>query len=173
MPTLKYQSKAVFWDRQRQIVINKLEANKRRQGQGLKLPNHIFRFDSTHEFRVYLELIRMYGDSNVARQYPLQIFPASACYSKGKTWRVDFAVNTPSDSRTFNRFVEAKGLMLPEFRCALASLEQNNPFAFKMLRIVFPKTLPLDNNLVRSLRRSEHRDSLLTLPQLEKLKFLP
>jgi hypothetical protein len=173
MPTIKYQSKAVFWDRNRQIVINKLEADKLRPGEGLKLPSRIIRFDSTHEFKVYLELIRMYGDSNVVRQHPLQIFPKSACYPRGKTWRVDFAILTDSSPYTFSHFVEAKGLMLPEFRCVLASLEQNNREAFNRLTLVFPRAIPLDNNLICSLHRSEHWQHLLALPELEKLKTLP
>lgn len=169
----KYRSKAVFWDLQKQIVISKQRANEHRLGASTRLPEHIVRFDSIHEFAVYLELSRIYGHHRIVRQYPLPIIPKSICYPTGKTWRVDFAITAENKSRTFTNFVEAKGVMMREFRMTLACLEQNNFPAFARLSMVFPKAIPTECVLVKTLSRSSHQDMLLTLPELRRLSILP
>jgi hypothetical protein len=103
----------------------------------------------------------------------LHIFPKSVCYPNGKTWRVDFAITAEGMSRPFSNFVEAKGVMMREFRTTLACLEQNNFPAFKCLSLVFPKTVPTDCILVKTLSHSKYQDMLLTLPELRQLSILP
>jgi hypothetical protein len=169
----KYRSKAVFWDLQKRIVISRESAIRHRLGDSTKLPKHIVRFDSIHEFTVYLELSRIYGHHRIVRQYPLHIFPKSVCYPNGKTWRVDFAITAEGMSRTFSNFVEAKGVMMREFRVTLGCLEQNNSNAFQRLSMVFPKRIPTECALIKTLSRSERRDMLLTLPELRQLSILP
>jgi hypothetical protein len=173
VPSLKYKSKAVFWDLNKLIVISKQRADEYRFENNKKLPTHIVRFDSTHEFAVYLELSRIYGHRRIVRQYPLEIFPASVCYPKGKTWKVDFAIISSKPPFSFTNFVEAKGVMMREFRGTLACLEQNNFEAFEKLSMVFPRAIPTDCTLVKTLSRSEYRTMLLTLPELRQLNILP
>jgi hypothetical protein len=173
MPSIKYRSKAVFWDSQKLCVISKDKADSYRSKNTPRLPNHIFRFDSTLEFKVYLELVRMYGQENIVRQHPLQIIPPGYCYPRGKVWKVDFAVFHTSKPYGFQYFVEAKGAVLSEFRFSLACLEQHNLDIFTKVRLVFDKAVPMSDLLVTALYKSHHRDSLLTLPQLEKLPRLP
>jgi hypothetical protein len=172
-PGLKYKSKAVFWDLNKLIVISKERADECRFENNNKLPSHIVRFDSTHEFTVYLELSRIYGYHRIVRQHPLEIFPASVCYPRGKTWKVDFAIIAKTPPFAFTNFVEAKGVMMREFRGTLACLEQNNFEAFEKLSMVFPRTIPTDCTLVKTLFRSKHRNMLLTLPELRQLNILP
>jgi hypothetical protein len=173
MPALKYQSKVVFWDRNKQAVICKVTADKYRLENKDKLPDYIFRFDSTHEFCVYLELVRMYGDVRVVRQHPLEIFPKSFCYPNGKKWKVDFAIINNAVPDYPIRYVEAKGMLLNEFRCTLGAFEQNDLDRFKRLRLVFPKAIPVETNLIKALFYSDRQSMLLTLPELKHLKRLP
>ena len=173
MPVVKYQPKPVYWDSNNQIVINRQEAEKHRTKYRLNLPPYIFRFDSTHEFNVYLELVRMYGVDRVVRQYPLKVFPPGHCYPKGKTWKVDFAINSAKPPFHFTHYVEAKGLLMRESRLMLASLECHNREAFNRFYLVFSNGLPLENDLVKALHNSDCKEMLLTLPELKKLKTLP
>ncbi|MGL5940808.1 MAG: hypothetical protein ACRC2S_10520 [Waterburya sp.] len=173
MSALKYKSKVVFWDRNKQAVICKATADKYRPGNKDRLPEHIFRFDSTHEFHVYLELVRMYGDTRIVRQYPLEIFPRSFCYPNGKKWKIDFAIMNSAVSDYPVRYVEAKGLLLNEFRCTLGAFEQNDFNNFLRLCLVFPKAIPVETNLIKALFYSDRQDMLLTLPELKHLQRLP
>jgi hypothetical protein len=173
MPALKYQSKVVFWDRNKQGVICKTTADKYRLENKDKLPEHIFRFDSTHEFYVYLELVRMYGDTRVVRQYPLEIFPKSFCYPNGKKWKVDFVIMNSASPDQPIRYVEAKGMLLNEFRCTLAAFEQNDLAKFKRLCLVFPRAIPVESNLIRALFYSDCQERLFTLSELKHLQRLP
>ncbi|MGL5078969.1 MAG: hypothetical protein ACRDBG_24490 [Waterburya sp.] len=173
MPALKYRSKTVFWDTHRRIVISKEKATSYCSNNQRKIPDYIFRFDSTLEFHVYLELFRIYGGSRIVRQYPLKIFPPSVCYPKGKTWKVDFAITHSKPSSDYHRFVEAKGIFVRENRITLAALEQVNPVAFNKLRIVFPRAIPVETDIIRAISNSDYQDMLLTLLDLKRLQALP
>jgi hypothetical protein len=173
MAALKYSSKPVYWDRQRLCVISKEKANSYRTKKTPRLPDYITKFDSTLEFKVYLELVRMYGQENIVCQHPIQIIPPGYCYPKGKVWKIDFAVFNTSKPYGFQYFVEAKGKVLPEFRTSLACLEQRNLDVFNKVCLVFDRTVPMSDFLVTALYKSHRRDSLLTLSQLEKLPRLP
>ena len=88
----KYKAKHVFWDVTNRIVAPDYRIEKYRKKGKLKLPPDIIRFDSQHEFYVYLELCRMYGVGRVARQVKLRIQYPTCCYPNGKHWRVDFGI---------------------------------------------------------------------------------
>lgn len=171
--TLKYKAKAVFFDREKRIVIDPAEVCQYRAGKRLNLPSHIIRFDSQHEFGVYLELCRMYGAGRVVRQFPIQIYQPGCCYPKGKMWKVDFAILTGGVSRTPFAFVEAKGAFLPEFGFTLAALEQLHPRLFGDLYIVFGASIPVRNEIVSSLFKTEADYRLFTLKEMKCLQYLP
>ena len=120
---LKYKSRCVYWDLTKQVVIDPQDIKVYRQQGRLKLPNHLIRFDSVHEYKVYLELCRIYGANRIIRQYQLDILPPCFCYPKGKKWRVDFAILSSTSQGGYFCFVEAKGAFLPEFAHTLACLE--------------------------------------------------
>lgn len=84
--TPKYKAKTVFWHSEWKIALDKSSLEKYRSKNRLKLPEHIIRFDSQHEFKVYLELCRMYGEDRLVRQFPIQVIPPGKCYPGGKTW---------------------------------------------------------------------------------------
>ena len=172
MTAPKYKAKVVYWDSKRQITISHENALKWKMENKGKLPKFIYRFESTHEFLVYLELVRMFGAERIVRQHKLHIFPPSACYPHGKVWRVDFAILTLSYGEDFDFYVEAKGLFLPDNRVTLACLEQYNFAAFNRLRIVFTNNIPIEHRLVASINRSDYSRMLLTLPQLKALETL-
>lgn len=172
MPISKYKAKAVFWDRIRQITISREEGEKLKSSTTGKLPKYIFRFDSTHEFLVHRELIRIYGEENVFRQYPLKILPPGLCYPYGKTWKVDFLVINRAKMMQKMLYVEAKGILLPETRLTIGCLERYHRKDFEKLRIVFPNALPLENQLVKTISATARHSMLLTLPQLKKATCL-
>ncbi|MGL5074356.1 MAG: hypothetical protein ACRDBG_00750 [Waterburya sp.] len=171
--TPKYKAKAVFWDTEKETVIGKSEVERYRVQNRLKLPDNIARFDSQHEFKVYLELCRMYGADRVIRQFPVKIFLKSDCYPRGKTWKVDFAIKSAGQLATIANYVEAKGAFLPEFATTLAVLEWSEPDVFSNLVIVFSGSLPLENRMVCSLLNSNSDCRLLTLKELQRLFYLP
>ncbi len=170
---LKYGSKPVYCNLRTQSVLSPYEIDSYRYKGKLKLAKHLAKFDSQHEFKVYLELIRMYGVSRVIRQYPLEIIAPGYCYSNGKNWRVDFAVTAMTGRKYIIYFVEAKGLFTTEFGYVLSALEAYDDRAFNKLRIVFASYVPSTNRVVKSLLKSDRQDALFTLNQLKKLKFLP
>lgn len=171
--TPKYKAKAVFWHTEWETVLDKSSLEEYRSKNRLKLPEHVFRFDSQHEFKVYLELCRMYGADKVVRQYPVQVIPPGYCYPKGKSWKIDFYIGRESTCFGSSLFVEAKGFFLPEFAHNLASFEQKNINAFKKLIIVFGNSIPIENKVVKALLNSEYGQNLLTLKELEQLSHLP
>lgn len=170
--TTKYSAKHVYWDAKKQVVLNVHDVEIYRCKGKLRLPSHYYRFDSQHEFKVYLELCRMYGESNVERQYPVKILPKGKCYPKGLTWKVDFTVCSKEKGQNLFYNVEAKGLFLPEFGKTLAMLEQCEPVDFKSLRIVFPNKIPTENKVVKALSKSDFASNLLTLKDLKQLTEL-
>ena len=169
----KFKNKVVFWNLQTSCVVSSQEVEHYRTKNKLKLPKHIIRFDSTHEFKVYLELCRMYGSNRVLRQHEVKIAPPSLCYPNGKTWRCDFAINGFEETDYYEYLVEAKGLFMPEYGYILSMLETHCPFAFYRLRTVFVDEIPIKKRIVQSLMKSEVRGNLITFKKLQKLNELP
>ena len=167
---LKYGSKPVVWDLTRECVVSSNNLEIYRKGGKLKLLNGLVKFDSTHEFKVYLELIRIYGAKRVDLHYPIEAIPKGQCYPNGKTWKVDFAIRRNSLYPKHICYVEAKGIFTTEFTYTLAFLEQTNYTAFKNLFVVFPSKMPERNRVVKNLLRSSCSSNLLTLNQLKQTK---
>ena len=149
-----------------------MSVEKYREGSRLKLPPSIWRFDSQHEFKVYLQLCRMYGKDRIVRQYPIAIVPPSCCYPSGKVWRVDFAIRSGISPYNPMLYLEAKGAFLTEFACVLSALEQYNIRKFYKVRIVFARELLVRNKVVKALLKSDFSKNLITLNELKKLKAL-
>lgn len=171
--TPKYKAKAVFWDTKREIVIDNSAVEKYRAKNRLKLPDHITRFDSQHEFKVYLRLCWMYGEHRIKRQYPIEVIPPGRCYPKGKCWKVDFAITTAWAVPKISHYVEAKGALLPEFVNTLVQLEISQPNVFKNLSVVFSRSIPTENKVIHSLLNQFHVPYFCTLEELEQLAHLP
>jgi hypothetical protein len=171
--TPKYKAKAVYFDSRKRVVIGKDEAERYRVKGKLKLPDDISRFDSQHEFKVYLELCRIYGAERVVRQCPVRIYPPGLCYPKGKTWKIDFGIACSILPWEIEHYVEAKGAFLPEFAHTLASLETLDYEIFHSLYLVFPESIPKGNRIIRSLTTSKYQHRLLTLEELSCLRHLP
>lgn len=171
--TPKYKAKFVFYDLERRIVVRKEDVLVRRGKKSLVLPDNVIRFDSQHEFKVYLELCRMYGASYVCRQRAVKIYSPGLCYPKGKNWKVDFGVISSAQHNVLNYLVEAKGAFLPEFAHTLASFEEAQAAeAFKKLFIVFSE-IPTHNRVIKALLNSPYQHNLLTLEKLKCLQHLP
>ena len=168
----KYSAKHVYWDVKKQVVLNIHDVEIYRCNGKLRLPSHYYRFDSQHEFKVYLELCRMYGEENVERQYPIKVLPSSKCYPRGLTWKVDFTVCTKKKGTCLFYNVEAKGLFLPEFGKTLAMLERHDRNSFYQTKIVFPNKIPTENKVVKALSKTDFVSNLLTLKDLKQLSEL-
>jgi hypothetical protein len=169
MTLAKYRAKPVYWNLATKTVVHPSSTEQFRRNNRLQLPDCICRFDSQHEFKVYLELVRMYGASNIVRQYPLEVFPEGYCYPRGKTWKVDFAIRHNEISNLPSIFLEAKGAFLPEFAYTLAALELNNPDNFDRLYIVFPSKLPDENKVLTNLLKSPIAKQLITFTELQNI----
>lgn len=169
----KYKAKPVFWDIKNQRVIDSTDINQYRIKFRLKLPHYIRRFDSQHEFKVYLELLRMHGVERVESQFPVIVIPSSYCYPSGKSWKIDFAIKSDCRWGGYSHFVEAKGAFLPEFAHTLASFEYRHDSKFMKLIIVFPNAIPLNNRVIKALSNSPFKKNLLTFEELKQLKTLP
>ena len=169
----KYKAKYVFWDSKNEVVKSEHDINIYRCQGKLKLPEHIWRFDSQHEFKVYLQLVRMYGVSRIIRQFKLSIIPPGTCYPKGKSWRVDFAITSVTPLGGYSHYIEAKGAFLPEFGTTLACLEANNKMAFDRTLVIFSQKPSAKNRVIKALMDSPFQESLLSLQDLEKLSKLP
>ncbi|MEL6438691.1 MAG: hypothetical protein AAFQ80_05470 [Cyanobacteria bacterium J06621_8] len=165
--TPKYRSKHVFWDAINQVTISPDVAQELIKKNRNKRPENIWRFDSQHEFRVYLALIEIYGADRIIRQHKIVILPPSRCYPKGKNWRVDFAVTSKTPLGGYSFFVEAKGAFLPEFGSTLANLEQYDSMTFDRTYIIFDQKIPSDNKVVKALLNSDFKHHLLTLRTLK------
>ncbi len=156
----KYRSKKVFWDKVNNRIIQPIKGNS---------PS-VEIFDSKLEFSVWIELCRMYGSKRVIRQFPIRIITPGKSFPRGKFWKVDFAVlNRRSD---YCLFIEAKGIMLPEFQSTLGCLEKVNDFVFSRLYLVFGRKPPKSNRVLKSLLDSDFSHRILTLSQLKKLERL-
>lgn len=171
--TKKNTAKPVFYNLKSQTVLTFEYVERYRENGKLKLPKDIHKFDSTHEFKVYLHLIRMYGVRRVMLQHRIPVVPKGLCYPGGKNWRVDFAINNYPNLHRIDYIVEAKGIFTTEFAYTLALLEQNDPESFSKLRVVFCKTLPTKNRIITALLKTDYRENLLTLSELKQLQRLP
>lgn len=169
----KYKAKHVFWDSKNEVVKNRHDINIYRCHGKLKLPEHIWRFDSQHEFKVYLQLVRMYGKECVLRQHRVRIIEPGLCYPNGKYWKADFAIRFPVSRNYTHWLVEAKGAFLPEFASVLSLLEDNQNDLFYRTRIIFPGKPPTKNRVVQALLNSSFKGNLLSLQEVEKLRELP
>lgn len=163
----KYGAKYVFWNNNSRTVISSEDANKLRSGKQNKLPEYIRRFDSRHEFKVYLELVRIYGYRRVRTQVSTSILPKGICFPRGKNWRIDFAITEFNSDYEYCVYVEAKGLITREFVYTLACLEAYKPSIFNNLALVFPNAIPVENSVIKNLNKSYLSDRLLTLKHLK------
>jgi hypothetical protein len=170
--TQKYRAKAVYWNLVTKGVVATQSMEQYRVNGRMKVPKCIARFDSQHEFRVYLELVRMYGADSVIRQFPIEVIQEGCVYPRGKTWKVDFAIKAFPGQYLPSFFVEAKGAFLPEFATTLAFLEMNEPVFFRDLFIVFGNKIPTGSIPLKNLLKSEMKSNLLTLPELKDLSRL-
>jgi hypothetical protein len=170
--TPKYKSKAVYWNLITKTVMSINWMEQYRVNGKLQVPKCIARFDSQHEFKVYLELVRMYGEDSIIRQYPIEIIEDCRCYPKGRFWKVDFAIKLIPTSYLPHIYVEAKGAFLPEFATTLAFCEMIAPEEFENLFIVFGNKYPKDNQVLKNLLKSSMKSNLLTFPQLQNLSRL-
>jgi hypothetical protein len=167
--TTKYKAKHVYWDLENRTVKSTFELERYRQKNKLALPEHIVRFDSQHEFRVYLELCRIYGTERVVRQHRIRIVPPCYCYPNGKFWRVDFAIKYTASIDGYQLYCEAKGLVTREFEYTLTLLEQNRPLDFVLLHLVFPDTIPKQNKLISTLAKDSFCNQMYTFKDLARL----
>lgn len=170
--TAKYKAKYVYWDLVKRVVLSPIDIEIYRCNDKLKLPERIVRFDSQHEFKVYLELCRMYASDLIKLQVPVEILPPCNCYPKGKRWRLDFAIINSKNRGVIDFYVEAKGMVHPEFPDNLAMLEINNPYEFEKLYIVFPQRIPNKTKVIKSLRDNGFDDAFMTLNQLKKREII-
>lgn len=161
--THKYLAKVVFWDSQRLCTIPKEEADSLREPKRKRLPPHIYRFDSSLEFKVYLQLLKLYKPRRIKRQVAVRLIPPGICHPKGKTWRCDFAITHPCDDTKIIKYVEAKGKITPEFRNHLPILEHTNPSVFRSLIIVFGSRIPKDNRVIANLLNQQKQCQILNL----------
>jgi hypothetical protein len=168
----KYKAKVVYWNLVTRTVVSTQSMEQYRVNGRMQIPQCIARFDSQHEFKVYLELVRMYGADCILRQYPVEIVPECYCYPKGKKWKVDFGITGSFDETEPMFHVEAKGAFLPEFATTLVLLEMTDPAMFDNLFIIFGSKMPSDSLPLRNLLRGEFKQNLLTLPQLKDLSRL-
>ena len=171
--TPKYKSKFVYWDIFYQHVVSQENIEAYRQQGQLKLPENIWRFDSQHEFKVYLQLVRIFGAGRIVRQYELEIIPRGLCYPSGKTWRVDFAIISQPPTGGFSHYIEAKGGILPGFAMVLACLETHNVDAFDKTYVIFTRCVSTTNRVIKALLKTPVGRRLITLKQLEQLNELP
>lgn len=169
----KYQAKHVYWNLDKQIVESWQNVSRYRKNGKLYLPKHLTRFDSQHEFKVYLELCRMYGDSKVSRQVAEEIIPESFCYPKGKKWKIDFAVEYSKWGWSATHWIEAKGAITSEFINNLAWLEHFAEHVFCHLYIIFPNKLPTTNKIINNLINVGWERNIFTLYELKQLDRLP
>lgn len=171
MPTRtkqKYKAKCVYWDITRKVVISDVEAKAIRDTNKDFYNKRVVRFDSIHEFKVYLELCRIYGYPNVVRQHQIEIIPPSVCYPNGKKWRVDFAVSVNRSSAEYDWYIEAKGVFLPEFASVLTTLEQYDFDKFERVKIVFAKKIPIEHRVLNALSKTRYARNLITYKELCK-----
>lgn len=167
----KYSACKVHWHSDRKCVLSSLDLERVKDPKTSKLPKNIITFDSRHEFRVWLELCKIYGEHRVLLQTPIEIIPPGSCYPRGKKWKADFAIIDDDNRHTISHLVEAKGYVTMEFTFILSLIELHKPFLFERLMIVFPKAIPTDKKIIKNLNQSDFADNLLTFKQLQSQDF--
>ncbi len=163
---LKYRAKPVYWDAYEKAVMPVATIENLMRLGTLKRSERFLRFDSTLEFSVYLKLVDLVGVERIIRQFPLEVIPPGYCYLTGKRWRVDFAIVNKVGDKFPVSYVEAKGLVLPEFRFQLASLEVYDPDAFDQLTIVFADKIAEDK-MFKRLMKTDFSSRVYTLKKFQ------
>ena len=166
----KYKAKPVYYDLVHNNVVSHLEIESYRIKGKLNTPPWIHRFDSQHEFKVYLKLVDMYEPEAVQLQIPILLFPKSFCHPNGKYWKVDFMVTNPKNLLEVLFYVEAKGIITKEFEFILSVLEHHDPDTFTNLHLVFPNKLPTNNRLLKSIQKTDFSQRIYTRPQFNRLQ---
>lgn len=167
----KYNASPVYWDSLNKTALSSAAMKNLRESGALKKSGRFSRFDSTLEFDVYLKLVDLVGVDRIARQFPLEVVPPGYCYLTGKRWRVDFAILNKAGDKFPVSYVEAKGLVLPEFRFQLASLEAYDPDAFDQLTIVFADKIANDR-MFKHLMRTDFSSRVYTLKEFQCISKL-
>jgi hypothetical protein len=167
----KYRASPVYWDALNKIALSTAAMKNLRQSGALKESGRFSRFDSVLEFNVYLKLVDLVGAERILRQYPLEIIPPGYCYLTGKRWRVDFAIVNEAGDKFPANYVEAKGLVLPEFRFQLASLESYDPDAFDQLTIVFDRKID-EGQIFKRLMKTDFSSRVYTLKEFQCISNL-
>ena len=170
MTATKYKSKVVYWDCRRRQVIYESQSYRQVTKNRRELKPHVYRFDSTLEFNVYLKLVEQYGANCIDRQIPLQIHPPTRCLKTGRFWKVDFGLKRSKSNRNHYAYIEVKGLITSEFAHKLPMLELHNVEAFEKLHLVFAKKIPKTNTIVRNLLRTDFSQRIFTLQTLPTIK---
>ena len=167
--TNKYAAKHVYWDSKKQVVLNPHDVEIYRCKGKLKLPKHYHRIDSQHEFRVYLELCRMYGEHRVDRQISEELIPPCFSYPMGKRWKIDFGITNQNGLGSIALYIEAKGLFTPAFGDTLAMFELHSRIDINRLFLVFPDKIPTKSLVIKRLLKTDFTSNLLTLKDLKQL----
>lgn len=104
-------------------------------------------FGSTIEAEVYQFLRQHYRRVDIFCQYPLLVKPASKRYP-AIDWRVDFKITWRDESGMLKyRYIEVKGIALPEFLRNIQYLEYFSPDDYSKLIIVGGETKQIDQNI--------------------------
>lgn len=93
-------------------------------------------FPSRLELRVYKELLQV-SNTHLDRQVPIQIKP-DCNFFPSLSWKCDFRIWF-DDSMDKWYYIEAKGVVTPEFKLQMQMFEQNDPEGFRHLIIVSDK----------------------------------
>ncbi len=167
----KYKAAPVYFcSRQnRQLTPNEIKIYK---ASGNKSDfTDVIRFESQHEYKVYLVLRNSYLFSEISPQYQVEILPPkdSACFPTGKRWQVDFLAKGQHKEPLM--LVEAKGLITRDFPLILAMFENFNQELFSKLWLVFDR-IPKHNQLVKNLLHRQNKPNIpriVTLSQFQRL----
>ena len=168
----KYKAKLVYYSpsKNRQLTKNEIQAYKS-YGINSGFADAI-KFDSYHEYKVYLSLRNSYIISEVIPHPKIEILSKKdklACFPTGKRWAVDFIAR--GHHKETLMLVEAKGVITQEFPFILAMLEKYHRELFGKLWLVFPNRIPkcyLIQNLLRR-QNQPNMPRIVTLKQFQGL----
>ena len=164
--THKYRAKPIYYDLLKNEQLTRNEVDFYKDNYPSYYRDEIAFFASTFEFNVYQALLSKFSKSWIKLQHPVEIIGKGICYPKGKIWLADFAIVNPS-SNFLIAIVEAKGVLTKDFVLTLASLESMQPQLFQKVHLVFSDVIPTQNQVIKRLFRSSHRDKILTLSELQ------
>ena len=128
----KYKAQIVYYSpsKDRQLTKNEILAYKS-YGINSDFADAI-KFDSYHEYKVYLTLRNSYIISEVIPHFPIEILSKKdklACFPTGKRWAVDFIAR--GHHKETLMLVEAKGVITNALRAKVRSqkseIRNNNP----------------------------------------------